>query len=388
MEMSEFDRPLYVSRIADELPEYRKHFQSIISEILDSMVGNDNDISELRPRLDQLFDYFYVQHPRLKYGIRFILSYRILTDKQHSGQQQQQQLESGAGNDGNTQQSIVVSNESVYALAVAVELITMSLILLDDIMDKATLRYGIPSWYTLPSVGMSALNDSTVMLTMSDKIVNQYYHGHPNYIQIVQCIQEFIEKISMGQSLDMMYSLSTKQNKNLKLTDFNMAIFDKLNKYKNAFSVYVYQFKLAIILADKQQYDNKFVETIENFLIDMGILSGALNDYQDYYEQGIDIQEGKCTWLICRSMQLADNRQLAQLVDNYGHENADRVQQICRIFDELDMKSEVRKFADNMFNKYQQLAANDYGNDLLVKQIVDNISYEVRYYAKICHIYE
>ncbi|XP_054154926.1 probable farnesyl diphosphate synthase DDB_G0268742 [Oppia nitens] len=167
-----------------------------------------------------------------------------------------------------------------------------------------------------------------------------------------------------------------------------MAIFDKLNKYKNAFSVYVYQFKLAIILADKQQYDNKFVETIENFLIGMGILSGALNDYQDYYEQGLDIQEGKCTWLICRSMQLADDRQLAQLVDNYGHKNADRVQQICRVFDELDMKSEVRKFADNMFNKYQQLAAIDSGNDLLVKQIVDNISYEVRYYAKICHIYD
>ncbi|XP_054154906.1 uncharacterized protein LOC128953448 [Oppia nitens] len=112
------------------------------------MIGNDNDISELRPRLDQLFDYFYVQHPRLKYGQRFLLSYRILTGEQHSGQQQQQ-LESGAGNDGNTQQSIVVDNESVYALAVAVELITMSLILLDDIMDKSTLRYGLPSWYTL-----------------------------------------------------------------------------------------------------------------------------------------------------------------------------------------------------------------------------------------------
>ncbi|XP_054165634.1 uncharacterized protein LOC128963167 [Oppia nitens] len=361
--------------MSNDMPKFWSLFKQIIGRVLDNMLSPD--IQQLRPQLEKMIDYFFSQYNTVDYGRMYILGYRLLTN----GKCNQQSV--GAIIDSNNKDE---DNEPVYAMAVAVELVTMSLFLLDDIMDKSTQKFGKPCWYTLPSVGMSAINDSTIMLAIVDKIVEIYYKNHCNYVQIVHCIHEFIEKISIGQALDMTNSVIT--NKSIKITDYNMDLYNKINKYKNSFSGFVYQFKLAMIITDSK-LDNNESDIVEEFLIQTGILCGAMNDYQDYYEEstGTDIQEGKCTWLFVRALQLANDRQRTELLANYGHNDTDRIEIIRQLYSELDIPAEMLVFADSVFTGFRQLATG-LGNKRIV-DIVDNFANAAKEYGKnVCHLFQ
>ncbi|XP_054165240.1 uncharacterized protein LOC128962865 [Oppia nitens] len=109
------------------------------------------------------------------------------------------------------------------------------------------------------------------------------------------------------------------------------------------------EFKLGLYASGNDCIDNQ--QLIEDKLIMLGVLDGAINDYDDLnkLDGGTDIQEGKFSWLVVRALELADHRQRAIIYDNYGKVDDMCVQQIKQLYKDLDLKNQFLVYANQVF---------------------------------------
>lgn len=123
-------------------------------------------------------------------------------------------------------------------------------------------------------------------------------------------------------------------------------------------------------------------QLVEDIMLRIGLLYGANNDFRDLYgdsaKVGNDIQEAKCTWFICRALQLADRTQRQTLVDNYGVNDGQCVDRCRRVFDELNMRHE--------FNEYVQRVLNDIYVRIDKSRAITGVP-DLAYESALPHIY-
>lgn len=60
------------------------------------------------------------------------------------------------------------------------EMVQTYFLILDDIMDQSKFRRGRPCWYTVPEIGLQAINDSFIIDCGIDKVVRDTIPHHPN----------------------------------------------------------------------------------------------------------------------------------------------------------------------------------------------------------------
>lgn len=62
--------------------------------------------------------------------------------------------------------------------------------MLDDIMDGSTTRRGVPCWYQLPDVGLSAVNDSSLMFSSIFYVLRAHFPDEKLYVNLVDLFNE------------------------------------------------------------------------------------------------------------------------------------------------------------------------------------------------------
>ncbi|XP_054165615.1 uncharacterized protein LOC128963151 [Oppia nitens] len=330
-------------------------FDNIVDKVLKNiMTTNDETVAEqMKPHLQQIIGYYKGSKTLNPFGFGPVMTYSLLTGHMPSDP---------------------LFDTNVYALGWVGIMLSNYYFLLDDIMDNSTNRLGKQCWHTLPSVGLSALNDSTLLLSVIHKIIRLYYESHPYYVNMVKLMTQLLGNISLGQQLDMIYSQMPQSN-NFKY--FTIKGYVNKNKYKNAYFGLLMQFKFGLYASGRDCIEHQ--EIVEEKLILLGVLDGAINDYEDLNKEGgTDIQEGKFSWLVVRALELADDRQRAIIVDNYGRVDDQCVQQIRQLYNELNLKHEFLVYANQVFDDIHKFCLDF--NDNLVTKLLTNFADLVKQY--------
>lgn len=137
----------------------------------------------------------------------------------------------------------------------------------DDVMDHSDKRHGATCWYKLEDVGLSALNDATMLENSIYIILQRYFREHPAYIPLMELFHDVTLKTSIGQALD--YHTSSGAGKpNLEL--FSMDRYRTIVLYKTAY--YSFQFPVALAMYLAGMHDAELHRQAESVLLEMGHL--------------------------------------------------------------------------------------------------------------------
>ncbi|CAL8137775.1 unnamed protein product [Orchesella dallaii] len=123
---------------------------------------------------------------------------------------------------------------------------------------------------------------------------------------------------------------------------------------KNKTSIYTFYFPFAIAAIISNVDYKMFLEKVEEIAISLGLLFEVLDDYLDCFgsraetgKDGIDIQNGKCSWPFVRSKELCSADQLSELYENYGQQDELKIARVLKIYEALNMSKLVHEFTEN-----------------------------------------
>ncbi|GAM24548.1 hypothetical protein SAMD00019534_077230 [Acytostelium subglobosum LB1] len=233
----------------------------------------------------------------------------------------------------------------------------------DDIMDQSITRRGNPCWYRTKNplssesnatVGNIAINDSFILESCIYILIKKYFRNESYYAEILDLFHKTSYQTELGQLLD----LTTQPNRG----DFSLFTLDtyrRIVKYKTAYYSFYLPVALAMHMAgisSKPAFD-----TALDILLPMGEYFQIQDDYLDCYGDpavigkiGRDIEENKCTWLVCQAILNGTPEQIANLKKVYGRESAQDVASVKKIYNDIGIKRIFKQYEDQ---SYKELVA-------------------------------
>ena len=90
----------------------------------------------------------------------------------------------------------------------------------------------------------------------------------------------------------------------------------------------------------------------------MGEYFQVQDDYLDNYgapevigKIGTDIEDNKCSWLICQALLKVTPEQKAVITENYGRKDEACVQKIKALFNELELEALFKSYEQSSYEK-------------------------------------
>ncbi|KAI2826255.1 hypothetical protein CBS12448_3699 [Aspergillus niger] len=233
-----------------------------------------------------------------------------------------------------------------------VELLQAYLLTHDDIMDNSSTRRGKPCWYRLPSVGMKAVNDGSLLRSSIFFLLKQHFQTHPAYLRMMETFQEVAFLCEIGQECD---GIASEQRN---IENWTMAEYEKICNLKAGY--YTFYLSVSIALQYLQLDTPLNVQQIQDILIPLGSFYQSQNDYLDIFGNhrltgkiGTDMQENKCSWVIIRALQMCSTEQRHVLLGTYGQSSHDSASKCQRIFEALPLREFYRSEEDSVFSGLQ-----------------------------------
>lgn len=188
-----------------------------------------------------------------------------------------------------------------FCLGWCIEWFQAYFLVADDVMDSSLTRRGQDCWYRLPHVGLIAINDALILRSSVNLLLkNQFEYEDEIYFKLSELFKEVEMATQMGQMLDM---TNYTADENL------MKRYHLITKYKTSIYTFYLPFACAYLLSSQRSLNDIAKE--REILIDMGHLFQVQDDILDAFGDpkttgkiGTDIEEGKCTWLLCKSLSL------------------------------------------------------------------------------------
>ncbi|CAJ0578387.1 unnamed protein product, partial [Mesorhabditis spiculigera] len=229
----------------------------------------------------------------------------------------------------------------VAQTAVAIEMLQAYFLVLDDIVDGSETRRGQPCWFRRPDVGITAINDALLLEVFMDEVIIDALKNHPNLSRIHDAFRKSKRTTVVGQNLD--------SHLERNFDAFTWERYEAMVLHKTADYTIWLPTQLGVLAADAC-FD---MEMAKNLCYRTGFLFQAQDDFLDVYGEpkvtgkvGTDIQEGKCTWLSVRAMQLLDKKPNGrrEFENLYGKSEPPTVEAIRDIYGSLKLKDEFERF--------------------------------------------
>ncbi|XP_063698566.1 farnesyl pyrophosphate synthase [Culicoides brevitarsis] len=222
-----------------------------------------------------------------------------------------------------------------HVLGWCVEMLQAVFLIQDDIMDGSPMRRGQPSWHTVQDVGLTAINDSTMIEAGIFHILEKHFADKPYYQYIVKLFHDVIFITTIGQSLDIQTS---KQN----VLDFTMEKYKAI--VRNKTSYYTFYLPVALAMTMTGWNDPEVFRQSRTILLEIGQFFQIQDDFLDVYgdpsvtgKVGTDIQDNKCSWLAVVCNQRASPQQKDILKECYGSSNPEKVETVKKLYNELGL---------------------------------------------------
>jgi len=301
--------------------DFDAHFSTIV-ENLSATNGEENDIMWSFRRIKEILEY-NVPHGKRTRGLTVVSAFHALKKNDLTEEEKKVSL----------------------SLGWAVEILQASFLVADDLMDRSETRRGQKCWYRMPNVGYQAVNDSMVLESCVFSVIQKSSSHLPCYVHLLELFHKVIFNTEMGQSLDMM----TSELPTVDFSLFTQQRYADIIRYKTAY--YSFYLPVAVALHLAEISDKTRHTKACDLLLRIGTLFQIQDDYLDCYGDpkitgkiGTDIEDNKCTWLIVKAIELANPEQLTKLEQNYGKKDAEKIKEVKKMFDELNLKSIFEKF--------------------------------------------
>jgi farnesyl diphosphate synthase len=229
----------------------------------------------------------------------------------------------------------------------------------DDKMDSSVTRRGRPCWYRMPGVGNVAINDAFFLESQIYQMLRRHFSKSPIYGKILDLFHETTMQTEVGQLLD----LTTQPIEGpVDLEKFTLKRYKGIVKYKTAFYTFYLPMALGMVLCGV--HDDDVLEAAKAICLAMGEYFQIQDDYLDAYgapevigKIGTDIQDKKCSWLVVQAMSLANDDQLKIIKDNYGIDDAEKIESIKTIYRELDLENIFKTFENDSYISITKMIA-------------------------------
>ncbi|KAK3008690.1 hypothetical protein RJ639_015239 [Escallonia herrerae] len=314
---------------SDLKAKFLEVYAALKSELLDDPAFEWTDDS--RQWVDRMLDY-NVPGGKLNRGLSVIDSYKFL------------------------QEGKELTDDEVFlacALGWCIEWLQAYFLVLDDIMDNSHTRRGQPCWYKLPKVGLIAVNDGIILRNHIPRILKKHFRGKPYYVDLLDLFNEVEFQTASGQMIDLITTLVGEKD----LSKYSLPIHRRIVQYKTAY----YSFYLPVacaLLMSGENLDNHV--DVKNILIEMGTYFQvqASDDYLDCFgapevigKIGTDIEDFKCSWLVVKALELANEEQTKFLFENYGKEDPACVAKVKELYNALNLKGVFEDYESKSYEK-------------------------------------
>ncbi|KAM9982664.1 hypothetical protein ACTFIZ_007182 [Dictyostelium cf. discoideum] len=237
-----------------------------------------------------------------------------------------------------------------------VEIFQACYLVSDDIMDQSIIRRGQPCWYKQKrpnsdqDVGLVAINDSFIIESCVFILLEKYFKNESYYLNILELFHKTGFQTQLGQLLD----LTTQPNKG-DFSSINLKNYTRITECKTAYYSFFLPVALAMIMS-KINHEQAF-STAKDILLPMGVYYQAQDDFLDCYglpevfgKIGRDIEENKCSWMICQAILNGTPEQVNLLKKHYGINNPTDVEVVKKIYDEINLKKIFKDYENTSYN--------------------------------------
>lgn len=253
------------------------------------------------------------------------------------------------------------------ALGWCIEWLQAFFLVADDIMDGSITRRGQPCWYKQPKVAMVACNDYILLECCIYRVLRNHFKATPAYAQLLELFHEVTFQTSHGQLLD----LTTAPPGSVDLSKYSLDNYLRIVTFKTAYYSFYLPVACGMVLAGIQA--PAAYELAQKICVEMGQYFQIQDDYLDCYgdpavigKVGTDIEDNKCSWLICKALQIATPEQQETIKAHYGRKEQDHVAQIKALFLELGIEQKFKAYESD---SYAELKATIDGQELLPKGV-------------------
>jgi geranylgeranyl diphosphate synthase type II len=259
--------------------------------------------------------------------------------------------------------------ENALDCGIALEIMHNFTLVHDDIMDKSDFRRNRPTVH-------KKWNESIAILT-GDAMIGFAYKlipNHKRYFEIIQTFTNGLIEVCEGQVYDMQFNTS----QNVKIDDYLKMIGKKTSALLETCCV------IGGLVADA---DNKIIGALKNYAKYLGLAFQIQDDLLDMIADekvfgkkvGLDIQEGKKTYLVILANERAQKPEHIDLLNKYYNSNGLSAEYVPRfnemfialgIFDEA--KRKIAEYFKSAEDELSLLPDNDYKN--MLKWLLDKLN--------------
>ena len=311
----------------------REAFLAVYKEIEAELLADMDKLPGLSPSLkSQLKEYYSVCLPytvpggKMTRGLTVIkgvevLKQRPLTDKEY---------------------------KDAAILGWQVEWLQAFFLVADDIMDASITRRGSPCWYKRPNVTQdNAINDALILENMIYQTLRRHFKSHPAYVHLLELFLDTTFQTEIGQHIDTNGTpYADGKRAPLDLSRFTLERYRGCVRYKTCY--YSFYLSCALALAycgHPPQEGEDLHRKAEEVCLRLGEYFQIQDDVLDAFATpevlgkiGTDIEDAKCSWLVCKALELATPEQRTILEENYGKHSPEGVAKVKELYGELKLQ--------------------------------------------------
>lgn len=332
----------------DEKREFMAVFPDVVRDLTET--GRIIDIPDVTKWYSRVLQY-NVPGGKKNRGLALVLAYRMLAKPQD------------------------VTPENIRLATImgwCIEMLQAFFLVIDDMIDQSETRRGRICWYRNPEVGLNAVNDALLIESGIYQLMKQYFGNKPYYLNCMDLFHDATHKTIMGQSLDMLTSMSLSK---YKFAKFTMDHYNRIVKYKTTY--YTFHLPVALAMHMAGITDVEKHRQAKTLLLEMGNFFQVQDDYMDCFGDpevtgkiGTDIQDGKCSWLAVVALQRATPEQKKIMEEHYGQKDPEKVQKIKDLYERINLPAIYATYEEESYNlictHIQQLSAG-LAHDLFFK---------------------
>lgn len=224
----------------------------------------------------------------------------------------------------------------------------------DDIMDGSITRRGNPCWYQRPNVTQdNAINDALILENMIYKTLRRHFKSHPSYVHLLELFLDTTFQTEVGQHIDTNGTpYADGKRAPLDLGRFTLDRYQGCVRYKTCYYSFYLSCALALAYCGYPPESDLYAKA-DAVCMRLGEYFQIQDDVLDAFAPpeilgkiGTDIEDAKCSWLVCKALELVTDEQKKVLEENYGKHDAEGVQKVKDLYRELKL--------EELFHEYEE----------------------------------
>ncbi|KAJ9562733.1 hypothetical protein OSB04_007893 [Centaurea solstitialis] len=240
------------------------------------------------------------------------------------------------------------------ALGWCTEWLQACFLVFDDIVDDSHIRRGQPCWFRLPEVGMAAVNDGIILRNHIHKILKKHFRGKAYYVDLLDLFNEVEFQLASGQMIDVVTTLVGEKD----LSKYSWSIHRRIAEYKTSYGSFYIPVACALLMYGENLDDHVQVKDI---LVEMGIYFQVQDDYFDTFADpnvtgkiGTDIEEFKCSWLVLKALELANEEQkklLHGVFEDYENKTHEKLIKLIESHPSKALQAVLKSFLGKIYKR-------------------------------------